>query len=282
MGLHIVEQTTISNDGHYDPYIQLTLTGNTSISNLAKGTHTLEIKYGFYYAWPNNSHKIDYIVLSSAFTEFTVDSDIIPGSEPIIILPSPTPSATSNVTPPPILIPTKIKILSPKNNFNASAISILLVFNVSAPVAIDAIESQLRYVYYETDWQTGKQYLYSQNLTNNEHSDISVRTLQFNTTLSNIPEGTHKLQVVACWSVTKKQAMFVENFDSETDASVIFSVNSLQSIQPSQTSSQFSINQTQIIVVLLLIAVLITFTIVVKYNIKRKKVNPLNSKVFSM
>jgi hypothetical protein len=74
--LHLVGQTTISNDSDYNPYTELTLTGNTSLSNLEKGAHKVEVKYGFYYAWPNNSYIIDYIVLFSASVGFTLNGEI--------------------------------------------------------------------------------------------------------------------------------------------------------------------------------------------------------------
>jgi hypothetical protein len=100
--LHIVGQTTISNDDGYNPYTELTLIGNTSLSNFSNleiGTHAVEVKYGFYYAWPNNSYQIDYIVLSSAFAQFTLNSEI--SSESASASPTPTPSPALSPIPSP-------------------------------------------------------------------------------------------------------------------------------------------------------------------------------------
>jgi hypothetical protein len=94
-GLQIAGQTTVSDDNGYDPYTQLTLHGNASISNLATGTYTLEVKY----AWPNNSYIIDYIVLSSASVLFSVESNITPTSEPIIEVPTIPSNPTSPNSP---------------------------------------------------------------------------------------------------------------------------------------------------------------------------------------
>jgi hypothetical protein len=92
-GLQQVGQTTISNDGDLNPYTEFTLTGNTSLSNLGKGVHTVYVKYGSYCAWPNNSYIIDYIVLSSASVEFTLNGEINSESA------SPSPTTTPTITP---------------------------------------------------------------------------------------------------------------------------------------------------------------------------------------
>jgi hypothetical protein len=115
--LHIFDQTTISNDDGYNPYTELTLLGNTSLSNLSNleiGNHVVEVEYGFYYAWPNSSYQIDYIVLSSAFAQFTLNSEIsseyaspIPTQTPSQELsPSPSPSPSSYPEQP-FLVPTQ-------------------------------------------------------------------------------------------------------------------------------------------------------------------------------
>jgi hypothetical protein len=95
--LSLVLQTTISNDSNYDPYIEKTLTGNTLLSNfanLAKGSHTIEVKYGFYYAFPDKNYAIEFIILSSATSQFTLTQDIAltPTPSP---KPTPTPSPSS-------------------------------------------------------------------------------------------------------------------------------------------------------------------------------------------
>jgi hypothetical protein len=95
--LSLVWQTTITNDTGYDPYIEKTVTGNTLLSNfanLAKGSHIIEVKYGFYYAFPDKNYTIDFIVLSSATSQFTLTQDIAltPTPSP---KPTPTPSLSS-------------------------------------------------------------------------------------------------------------------------------------------------------------------------------------------
>ena len=104
-GLSIVGQKTVTNDSNYSPYTELTVTGNTSIANLSNGIHLVQVEYGFYYAWPNESYRIDYIVLSSASVEFTVDNGVN-GSEATITGPSPAPYPTQYAGPLPTNPPT--------------------------------------------------------------------------------------------------------------------------------------------------------------------------------
>ena len=140
----------------------------------------------------------------------------------------------AELTPHSTIVPPAVLIYSPQNNSLTSSNSISLIFNVSAPESVNATGSYLRYIYYEADWQTEEQYLYFQNLTNDEHFDF----MEFNTTLSNIPKGTHTLQIVACGAVLIKEAMFGFDYASETNASIIFTVNSIQppsSPEPQQT-----------------------------------------------
>ena len=173
-------------------------TGSTALPKLSAGKHCIKV-----YAWLDVEENSGFTDRSSSEVIFYVNNQ---------------------ETYEPTIVPPAILICSPQNNSVTSANSISLVFNVSAPEAVNAIRSQLHYIYYKADWQTEEHYLYFQNLTNNEHFEF----MEFNTTLSNIPEGTHTLQIVACGIVTIREAMFVYNSKSETNASIILTVNSIQ------------------------------------------------------
>jgi hypothetical protein len=185
---------------------------------LPEGVHNATVYYGWQYSGTNPSWE-RYEVYAYATVDFAVGK--------------------------PTIMPPTIVISSPKNNLTTEANSIPLIFNISAPVAVYAMQSQLRYAYYEVDWSSEKQYLYFQNLSSNEH----FQSLQLNTTLSNIPNGTHKLLIVVGGSVTIKQAMFVEEFDSESNSTIIFNVNS--ATQPTSNL------QTQIISIVALASVVV-------------------------
>lgn len=190
----------------------LWFTGSTALPKLSGGKHCIKV-----YAWVDVEENSGYIDKSSSEVIFYVNNQ--EKSEPTIV-------------PPAILI------CSPQNNSVTSSNSVSLVFNVSAPEAVNAIDSHLRYIYYKADWQAEEQYLYFQNLTNNEHFDF----MEFNTTLSNIPNGTHILQIVACGAVIITEAMFGFDYGSETNASIIFTVNSMQptpSQEPTLKVEQF-------------------------------------------
>ena len=58
--------------------------------------------------------------------------------------------------------------------------------------------------------------------------------LEFNTTLSNIPEGTHEVQIMASGRVGVRVAMFGGSYSSGSNSSIIFTVNSIQTTQHNQ------------------------------------------------
>jgi len=127
----------------------------------------------------------------------------------------------------PTMTPPSILVTSPQNYSIINANSISLVFNVSEPQVIELSpdvnqhSSRLFRVSYKGDWQTEEQLLYLA-----EHESLDF--LEFNTTLSNIPEGTHELQIIAVGAVGITVAMFGFSYHPDANASIIFTVNSIQ------------------------------------------------------
>jgi hypothetical protein len=127
--------------------------------------------------------------------------------------------------------------------------------------------SRLFRVSYRGDWQTEEQLLYSAQ-------DESLDFLEFNTTLSDIPEGTHELQIIADGVVGVTVAMFGFSYHSDANASIIFTVNSVQptpSLEPTPESEPFL----SILVIALIVSVVIVgiglLLYLKKYFKKRKK-----------
>lgn len=176
----------------------LWFTGSTGLPKLSSGKHSIKV-----YAWVDVEENSGFIDRASSEVIFQVNNQ--EAYEPTIV-------------PPAILV------FSPQNNSATNSISIPLVFNVSAPKAADAVRSQLTHVYYTGDWQTEKQDLYIQNSSSDEHFDF----LEVNTTLSSIPEGTHELQIFASGIVNINKAMFGYTYHSDTNVSIVFTVNSMQ------------------------------------------------------
>jgi hypothetical protein len=135
--------------------------------------------------------------------------------------------------------PTAIIVSTPLNNSITNENSISLAFNVTAPIVVSApeeaqsVSTRLASVYYKGDWQDEKQELYAYDYLhapNVEKFDF----LEFNTTLSNIPEGTHELQITASGTVGLTVAMFGFSYHSGSNSSIIFTVDSIQPTQPNQ------------------------------------------------
>ncbi len=132
-GFRVMGGMTIADDNGYRPYDQWTLTGDGSISNLANGTHRLEVNY--------NS-------LSSASVLFDVESDIASGSEPIISMlyqpPTPTVHNDSSIYPP------FLTVLSPSQYgiYNTSDVPL----NVTVQISSHGVEPQI-WLNYSLDGQ---------------------------------------------------------------------------------------------------------------------------------
>ena len=197
-----------------------TVFASVILPTLSEGVHNATVYYGWQYLGANNPDLERYEVFAYAIVDFAVGR--------------------------PTITPPIISICSPENNLTTEDNSIPLVLNVSAPVAVHAVQSELRYAYYEADWLSEKQYLYIQNASIDEH----FQSLQLNVTLSNIPIGTHKLLIVVGGSVTIRQAMFVEEFESESNSTIMLNVNSSV-----QSTDNLTLSQAQIVSILLLTSV---------------------------
>jgi len=127
----------------------------------------------------------------------------------------------------PTMMPPSILITSPQNHSIINTNSISLVFNVSEPQIIEVSpdvnhhSSRLFRVSYMGDWQTEEQLLY---LAQQENLDF----LEFNITLSEIPDGTHELQIIAVGAVGITVAMFGFSYHPDANTSIIFTVSSMQ------------------------------------------------------
>jgi hypothetical protein len=192
------------------------------LPTLSDGFYNVTVYYGWQYLGTNNPSLERYEVYAYATVVFAVGK--------------------------PTIVPPKILVFSPESNLTTEVNSVSLILNVSAPVAVNALQSQLRYVYYEVDWLDERQYIYYQNMSANEH----FQSLQLNDTLSNIPNGTHELLIVVCGSVSIRQAMFVEEYDSESNSTIILTVNS-----SGQPSGNFALSQTQMVSIVVFVFVVV-------------------------
>jgi len=181
----------------------------------------------------------------------------------------------------PTMTPPSILVNSPQNHSIINTNSISLVFNVSGPQVIELSpdvklhSSRLVKVYYKGDWQTE-----GQNLYFNEYESLDF--LEFNTTLSNIPEGTRELQITAVGAVDITVAMFGFSYHPDANASIIFTVNSIQptpspeltptpSQEPTSTPKPQQTEQLEIIIgVAFVVAVISAGLGLLVYLIKRK------------
>jgi hypothetical protein len=126
----------------------------------------------------------------------------------------------------PTMTPPSILVTSPQNHSIINTNSISLAFNVSGVRVIEVSpdvnrhSSRLFKVSYKGDWQTEEQLLYSA-----EHESLDF--LEFNTTLSGIPEGTHELQIITVGEVSVIVALFGFSYYSDANSSIIFTVNSI-------------------------------------------------------
>ena len=127
-----------------------------------------------------------------------------------------------------------ITVTYPQNGSTIQSNSIQLYFNVTKPQIIklspnipsSIIEhngvrnnsGSITRVYYKGDWQTKETNLYS-------NQDSEVEFLEFNETISNIPDGTHKVEINTAGSVNLIVAMFGFTYRSEANSTVVFTSN---------------------------------------------------------
>ena len=144
----------------------------------------------------------------------------------------------------PVTTPVEIQVFSPQNNSVTNETSISLIFNVTAPTVVSAAEevqiagSFLNSVYCKGDWQEEKQELYvydDGHAPNVEAFDF----LEFNTNVSNIPEGPHELLIMARGTVGIRVPPFSGGYAIVSNSSIVFTVNSSGSThQPTQQPTQ--------------------------------------------
>lgn len=128
----------------------------------------------------------------------------------------------------------------------------------------NAVQSEISWVFYEVDWQPNRQTLYYQDVSFNnithillddEHFDF----MAFNNTLSGIPQGTHTLKITALgFSIVKGIA------SSQDTKEITFTVG-----EPALLN-QIKIDQTQMVLIFLSIAVLIILSSLIIYNRKKR------------
>ena len=184
--------------------------------------------------------------------------------------PMPEPYQTYYETYKPETTPIEIRVSSPQNNSITDKNSISLAFNVTGPQGILApepariVRTQLTSVSVKGDWQTEEQELYAYDFVHSTSDNKGFDFLEFNTTLSDIPEGTHEVEIMVFGIVNTNAAMFGFEYYYGSNASVTFIVGSIQPTQVSQNSDVSPINPAVIILSLLLICTLVTIIMVVK------------------
>jgi hypothetical protein len=187
------------------------------------------------------------------------------------------------------MMPPSISISSPQNSSSINANCVQLVFSVAEPqianlspnIPPSIIENNgvsnstaIARVSYKGDWQIEEHILYS----NEQGSEV----LEFNVTLSNIPNGNHEVEITAIGTVRLIVAMFGFEYHSNSTSSIIFAVNSLEpnnqdtnSPSNNQDANSPLITLSQVVLTLLLVLAL---TVIALFALKRrsnKKVNKL-------
>lgn len=162
-----------------------------------------------------------------------------------------------------------ISVSSPQNNSATDKTSISLTFNVSAPKVLSIpqpaqVQSiQITNVSYTCDWQTENHQLYAYDSLNASSKGERFDFLAFNTTLSNIPEGAHKIQIIALVIVNIKAAMFGFTCNYSSNTSIILNVNSPQPTSPNQNTDLPPNNLAPVILAFIVISVIVALTIFV-------------------
>jgi hypothetical protein len=163
----------------------------------------------------------------------------------------------------------KITVTYPQNGSTIQSNSIQLCFNVTKPQIIklspnipsSIIErngvrnnsGSITRVYYKVDWQTKETNLYS-------NQDSEVEFLEFNETISNIPDGTHKVEINTAGSVNLIVAMFGVTYRSEANSTVVFTSN-FESIPAPSISSDRNAPHLDPIYYLIPVSVILTVVI---------------------
>jgi hypothetical protein len=121
-----------------------------------------------------------------------------------------------------------ISVTSPHNNTVINNDYISLIFNVSGPQVVgmsprvDFHLAHIVKVFFKGDWQNETQILYFMDSKFNVSAD---NFLEFNVTLSNIPSGTHELEISVEGYVYMVMAMvYSSEYYPSSNASIIFTV----------------------------------------------------------
>lgn len=209
------------------------------------------------------------VLATSNYPETEVQAQLLTPDQPM-----PEPYQTYYETYKPETTPIEITVSSPQNNSITDKNSISLAFNVTGPQGISApeparvVRTQLTSVYIKGDWQTEKQELYAYDFVHSTSDDKGFDFMEFNTTLSDVPEGPHELQIMVFGIVNTNAAMFGFEYHYGSNASVAFTVGSIQPTKINQDSDVAPFNHAVIILTFILACVLVA---IIVWWLKRKK-----------
>ena len=178
------------------------------------------------------------------------------------VMANPKPQVTPSYEP--IIIPPEIKVELPKNDTEYNVNKIEVVFNVTAPKSVNATHSCIFKIYCLKDWAIDKsvlsQYVYIQNLTNNEHLAFKEISL----TLTEIPVGNHSIEIGADGAVVCPEGKYSFQHTSDSKTTIYFTIepstknpdlNNSQEL-PQSTFQVIEISSAIIIVVIISVALL--------------------------
>jgi hypothetical protein len=176
----------------------------------------------------------------------------------------------------PVTTPVEINFFSPLNNSVTNETSIPLIFNVTAPIVVSVtekaskVDSQLDWVYCKGDWQDEKQQLYVYDYLHASNVEV-FDFLEFNTTLSNVPEGTHELLIMASGTVGIVLGTMGFSYNIGSNASIIFTVNSSGSTQEPTQPSQEPFPAATVVAVSAIITVVIVAVVSILFYTRGRK-----------
>lgn len=172
-----------------------------------------------------------------------------------------------------------INVTSPQNGSAIQSNSLQLIFNVTKPqivklspnIPLSIIENNgvrnssgiITRVYYKGDWQTNQTILYS-------NQDSNADSLEFNETLSGIPNGEHQVEITATGSIGLIVAMFGFTYPNEANTTIVFSNNFDESTPTPYLPTDRNAPHAELIDYLLPISVILVIIIVLSTVILRR------------